>query len=163
MKAVTPALLLVLTATPLYAQTIEGFWQDAERRILFDRRAPASYKYGAWTQLDQEQTYPAAKSIRKSGGRYELIDLLYDEEYAVKVLSANEQSIEFIRSAQFPACAMHHDCRLEGEQLFCALQNVCREDGRDVLDWRGEERYVRRASCERDGKRQLQGIPVKCR
>ena len=64
---------------------------------------------------------------------------------------------------QFPVCAMHHSCRLDGEQLFCALENLCLENGREVLDWRGEERYVRRASCERDGRRQAQGIPVKCR
>jgi len=35
--------------------------------------------------------------------------------------------------------------------------------GAEQVVWRGEERYARRASCERDGKRQQQGIPVRCR
>ena len=162
MKALVP-IVLALVCTAAQAQTIEGFWQDAERRILFDRRAPASYKYGAWTQLDLEQTYPSAKEIRKAGDGYALVDLLYDEEYSIKVLAADAERIRFIRTATFPACAMHHDCRLDRGQLVCALENLCHEGGADVLDWRGEERYIRRASCERDGKRQLQGIPVKCR
>ncbi len=101
-------LLLLLLALPGAAQaqsTIEGFWQDTARRILFDRRAPSS------------------------GGSYELVDLLYDDEYAIKVVSANADSIQFIRSAKSPACSMHHRCRLDGEQLFCSLENVCREDG----------------------------------
>ena len=152
-----------MVAVTGHAQTIEGFWQDSERRILFDRAAPASYEYGRWNVLDQQQTYPSAKQIRNSGGRFELVDLLYDDEHAIKVVSADDRAITFIRSAKFPACAMHHSCRLDGEQLFCALENLCLENGREVLDWRGEERYVRRASCERDGRRQAQGIPVKCR
>ena len=145
------------------AKTIEGFWQDTERRILFDRSAPATYAYGTWNHLDPQQTYPSAKQIRKSGGSYELVDLLYDDEYAIKIVSADAGSIQYIRSAKFPACSMYHRCRLDGEQLFCSLENICREDGREVVDWKGEERYVRRAQCERDGKRQAQGIPVKCR
>ena len=156
-------LLLTLPGAAQAQSTIEGFWQDATRRILFDRRAPASYVYGAWSPLDQQQTYPSAKQIRKSGGGYELVDLLYDDEYAIKVMSASHDSIQFIRSATFPACSMNHRCRLDGEQLFCSLENICREGGREVVDWRGEERYVRRAQCERDGKRQAQGIQVKCR
>ncbi len=163
MKLLGPVMLLLLAATAAEAQTIEGFWQDSERRILFDRRAPASYQYGAWTPLDQQQTYPSAKKIRNSGGRFELVDLLYDDEHAIKVVGADDRAITFIRSAKFPACAMRHSCRLDGEQLFCALENLCLENGREVLDWRGEERYVRRASCERDGRRQAQGIPVRCR
>ena len=43
--------------------------------------------------------------------------------------------------------------------MLCSLENSCR----DVVDWRGEERYVRRAGCERDGRRHTQRIPVKCR
>ena len=156
-------LMLLAAATLAEAQTIEGFWQDAERRILFDRRAPSSYRYGGWTKLDLDQTYPSAKEIRKAAGGYDVVDLLYDDEYAIKVLSADGQHIRFIRTAKFPACTMHHDCRLEAAQLVCALENVCQEGVREVLDWRGEERYIRRASCARDGKRQAQGIPVKCR
>lgn len=169
MKVSVLLCLALLSAGPAVAQspaggkTIEGFWQDTARRILFDRRAPSSYVYGTWNPLDPQQTYPSARQIRKSGGSYELVELLYDDEYAIKVVSANAQSIQFIRSAKFPACSMHHRCRLDGDQLFCALENICREDGREVVDWRGEERYVRRVQCERDGKRQAQGIPVKCR
>ena len=144
-------------------KTIEGFWQDSARRILFSRDAPPAYIYGTWNTLDPQQTYPAAKQIRRSGRSFELIDLLFDDEYTVKVVSAREDGIEFVRSTQSPACGMRHQCRLDGDELFCSLENICREGGRDVLDWRGEERYVRRALCERDGKRQAQGIPVICK
>jgi len=163
MKLVLAMVFFVLSAAA-QAQTIEGFWQDSARRILFDRSAPPSYKYGTWDKLDLGQTYPSVKQIRRQSDAYDLVELLYeDTEVSVKVVGADAKSIRFIRTAVFPACAMHHSCRLEGEQLFCALENFCRVDGREVLDWRGEERYLRRASCERDGKRQAQGIPVKCR
>ena len=163
MKLVLAMVFLVLSAAA-QAQTIEGFWQDSARRILFDRNAPPSYKYGTWNKLDLDQTYPSVKQIRRQSDAYDLVELLYeDTEVSVKVLVVDANSIRFIRTAVFPACAMHHSCRLEGEQLFCALENFCQVGGREVLDWQGEERYVRRASCERDGKRQAQGIPVKCR
>ncbi len=144
-------------------KTIEGFWQDTARRILFSRDAPPAYRYGTWNALDQEQTYPAAKHVRRSGRGFELIDLLYDDEHTIKVLSARDDGIEFVRSTQSPACGMRHQCRLSGDEMFCSLENVCMEGGREVLDWRGEERYARRTLCERDGKRQAQGIPVVCK
>ncbi len=143
-------------------QTIEGFWQDTARRILFSRDAPPSYVYGQWTSVDPAQTYPTAKQIRRSGSTYEVVDLLYDDEYVIKVLSANESVIEFVRSAKLPACAMHHRCRLEGAEMVCSLENICREGGRDVLDWKGEERYARRVNCERGPRREAQGIPHRC-
>ena len=146
------------------AKTIEGFWQDTERRILFSRDAPPSYVYGRWTALDQAQTYPTAKRISRSAKGFELIDLLYDDdEHVIRIVSAGRDGIEFVRSMKFPACDMRHKCRLDGEQLFCSLENVCREGGVEVVDWRGEERYARRTQCERDGKRQAQGIPHRCR
>jgi len=142
--------------------TIEGYWQDVARRVLFMRGAPASSVYGKWVSLDQEQTYPSAKQIRKSGTAYELVDLLYDKNYAIKVMSANEHRIEFVRSPNGGACEMRHTCRLEGAELSCSVEHICREAGREVLDWRGEERYVRRAHCERVGRTEAQGIPVRC-
>ena len=170
--------LLVLTATanaqspaaieksargePGAGKTIEGYWQDSARRILFARDAPASYVYGRWTALDLEQTYPSAKRIRRTATGFELVDLLYGDEYAIRVLKAGEAGIEFVRSSKSPACAMHHACRLEGNELLCSLENICRVDGRDVLDWKGEERYVRRTSCESGPRREAQGIPTRC-
>ncbi len=145
------------------ARSIEGYWQDSARRILFAREAPPGSVYGTWTALDPGQTYPSSKHIRRSGAGFELVDLLYDDEYVITVVSARENAIEFVRAAKSPACAMHHDCRLDGEELACSLENTCVEGGRKVLDWRGEERYVRRAHCERDGRRQLLGIPNRCR
>lgn len=135
------------------------------RRILFARAAPPAYVYGRWTELDPKETYPTAKEIHRTDGRVSLIDLLYDEEHPIRVLSSADDRIEFVRSSKYPQCSMHHRCRLEagGNELFCALENVCREGGREVLDWKGEERYVRRAHCERDGSRQAQGIPHWCR
>jgi hypothetical protein len=150
-----------------YAQapgkTIEGFWQDAARRILFSRDAPPAFVYGRWSELDQSQTYPSAKQIRRSGASYELVDLLYDEQETIRVVHARNDVIEFIRTTNWSGCAMHHKCELQGEQLLCSLENLCPVEGRTVLNWRGEERYVRRASCERTDKRQAQGIPHVCR
>ncbi|HKA41574.1 MAG TPA: hypothetical protein VKF40_06260 [Burkholderiales bacterium] len=144
-------------------KTIEGYWQDTARRILFTRDAPASYAYGQWTALDQSQTYPSAKQIRKSAKGFELVDLLYDDTYAIRIVRADDRSIEFVRSAPFPACEMRHTCSLQGEEMLCSLENVCREGGKDVLDWKGEERYARRENCERGLRREAQGIPHRCR
>jgi hypothetical protein len=153
-------LLLCGLAGTAGAQTIEGDWQDTARRILYSPEAPAGYVYGQWTVLDQQQTYPSAKRIRRIGTQFELVELLYDEEEAVKVVRAGDDRIDFIRTNKLSSCTARHECRLESaDQLFCALETRCAEK----LVWRGEERYVRRASCERDGKRQAQGIPVRCR
>lgn len=142
--------------------TIEGYWQDVSRRVLFMRGAPASSVYGKWVPLDQDQTYPSAKQIRKSGSAYELVDLLYGDDYAIKVVAANERRIEFVRSPNGGTCGMRHHCQLDGVELFCSVENRCREAGQEVLDWRGEERYARRAYCERVGRTEAQGIPVRC-
>jgi hypothetical protein len=143
-------------------KTIEGFWQDTARRILYARDAPASYVYGQWATLDQTQTYPTAKHILRSGTTYQLVDLLYDDESAIEILSANENGIKFVRSTSHPPCKMYHACRLEREELLCSLENICREAGKDVVDWKGEERYARRVNCERGPRREAQGIPHRC-
>lgn len=143
---------------------IEGYWQDTARRILFSRNAPSGYAYGTWNILPQDQTYPSAKLIRRSGSSYGVVDLLYDDsEATIKVMSASDRAIEFTRTLKFPACSMRHRCHLDGDELLCSLENTCEEKGKSVVDWRGEERYARRALCERDGRRQAQGIPVNCR
>src|SRR5215510_12260341 len=141
--------LLAVFSAAVAAQSLEGFWQDTQRRILFDRNAPASYPYGQWTRLDQDQTYPAAKHIRRSGGKLEVIDLNFDEaNYQVDTYKVSEDSVAFVRRVKWSGCAMHHRCRLEGDGMVCALVNVCPQEGKNVVDWRGEERYARRASCE---------------
>jgi hypothetical protein len=153
-------LLLYGLASMAGAQTIEGYWQDTARRILFSPEAPPGYVFGRWTELDQQQTYPSAKAIQRAAGGFDLVDLLYDDEESVKVVRASDQRIDFVRTNQLSSCAASHQCRLEsGNRLFCALETRCA----DQVVWRGEERYERRASCERDGKRQAQGIPVRCR
>lgn len=145
------------------APSIEGFWQDKARRILFARNAPPAYVYGAWNMLDPLDMYALAKQIRRTEGGFELIEFQFEaEDYPVRVLNAREDSIEFIRTPRWSTCAMHHKCRLNGEELFCSLENLCREGERVVLDWRGEERYERRAHCERIARRQGQGIPLRC-
>jgi hypothetical protein len=156
----TLGFLLLCFAGSVAAQTIEGYWQDTARRILFSTEAPPGYNYGQWTALDQEQTYPSAKQIRRLGGGFDLVDLLYDDEEVVKVVRASDDGIEFVRTNTLSKCSARHECRLEsGDQLLCSLETRCAEK----LVWRGEERYARRASCERDGKRQAQGIPHRCR
>jgi hypothetical protein len=69
-----------------------------------------------------------------------------------------------VRTNRLSSCATSHACELEKpDQMLCALETRCPQAGREKMVWRGEERYQRRASCERDGKRQAQGIPVRCR
>jgi hypothetical protein len=151
-------------AQPSGGKTIEGFWQDTARRILFSREAPPGYAYGQWIGLDPEQTYPTAKHIRRSGTAFELVDLLYDNDEAIKVLKASESSIEFTRTTRWSGCSVHHQCGLEQDQLLCSLRTSCPATSGERLVWQGEERYVRRASCERQQSgREAQGIPVRCR
>lgn len=143
---------------------IEGYWQDTARRLLFSPDAPPGYVFGQWTPLDPGQTYPAAKHIRRSGAAYELVDLLYDDEEMIKVVGAAPDRIDFTRTNRLSGCSTAHACTLAAaDQLFCTLETRCPGTGAEQTVWRGEERYARRASCERDGKRQQQGIPVKCR
>jgi hypothetical protein len=169
MGRLAPLLLFALfSGLPLAAaaddsKTIEGYWQDSARRILFARGAPPSYIYGQWTMLDPEQTYPSAKHIRRSPPGFDLVDLLYDDQEAIRVVGAREDAIEFTRTTKWSACSTHHRCALRAGELLCALESRCPEPGGEALVWRGEERYVRRASCERNGGREAQGIPVKCR
>ncbi len=161
-------LVLVIGASPAAAQSakdsIEGYWQDSARRILFAADAPADYAYGGWTELDPAQTYPSAKEIRHLASGYELVDLLYDEEERISVLRADERHIDFMRVNRLSGCATRHACDLvKDDGLLCALETRCPKAGAEQVVWRGEERYARRTLCERDGKRQLQGIPVRCR
>jgi hypothetical protein len=142
-------------------KTIEGYWQDTARRILFSRDAPPSYVYGRWTTLDQQQTYPSAKRIRRSGAGFELEDLLYDDEEVVQVLNASDHGIEFTRTNRWSGCSAHHRCGLNQDELLCSLRTTCSKQG---LIWQGEERYARRGACERQQfRREAQGIPVVCR
>ena len=156
------AMLVCVPATA--AETLEGFWQDIARRILFARDAPPGFAYGNWTMIDQQQTYPAAKEVRRSAGGLEVVDLNFDDEnYAVKTVSASDDALVYVRTVKWSGCTMHHRCRLDGAEMLCSLENVCLRDGKSVLDWRGEERYARRAHCARQGKVQAQGFPVACR
>jgi hypothetical protein len=142
-------------------KTIEGYWQDTARRILFSHDAPPSYVYGRWSTLDQQQTYPSAKMIRRSGTGFELRDLLYDDEEAIEVLKASDEAIEFTRTSRWSGCSVHHRCGLEQDELLCSLRTTCPKHG---LVWQGEERYARRAACEHQQlRREAQGIPVVCR
>ena len=154
------AVLLCIAASSVQAQTLEGFWQDTERRILYSADAPAGYVYGRWTPLDQDQTYPSAKQIRRSDSGIEVVDLLYDNEEVVTVGRAGDKAIEFTRASTWSGCAVQHRCELEAaDQMLCAVERSCRKQ----VVWRGEERYARRELCERVDKRQAQGIPHRCR
>jgi len=146
------------------SDSIEGYWQDTARRILFSTDAPPAYVYGRWTELDQSQTYPSAKQIRHAASGYELVDLLYDDEERINVGRANERHIDFVRTNRLSGCATSHACELDKvDGLLCAVETRCPKADAEQVVWRGEERYARRALCERDGKRQAQGIPVRCR
>jgi len=158
-------MLLVSEAfAQLTESSIEGYWQDSARRILFSAEAPPGDAYGAWTALDDKQTYPSAKRIAPTPAGVEVTDLLYGDDHAIEVVGASKDTIEFTRIAKASGCAMHHSCRLVGAELLCALQNLCLVQGQKVVDWRGEERYVRRSHCERVGRLpEAQGIPNRCR
>jgi len=163
MRKLAAALLFTVASTAVCAQSVEGFWQDTERRILFSRDAPPGYVYGGWTKLDQKQTYPTAKHIMKAAGGYDVVELLYDDEEVVKVGRAGVDSIEFTRTNTWSKCAARHSCALAGpNEMLCALETSCPVAGAEQVVWRGEERYARRASCERVEVRRAQGIPHRC-
>jgi hypothetical protein len=167
MKTLCTLGFLLFSVSSLQAQTtqtIEGYWQDIAGRTTFKRNASQASVYGSWHDREPEATYPQAKLIRKSGAGFDLTDLNYDEkDYSVQVLQSEPSRITFVRKANWSACRTEHDCRIDGTDLYCSMRTLCQEKGEDVLDWTGDERYVRRAHCERDGRVQLQGFPVKCR
>ena len=151
-------------AQPASGKTIEGYWQDTARRILFSRDAPPDYKFGEWTTLDQKQTYPSAKHIKPAGAGFHLVDLLYDDQEAVSVLKASDSSIEFTRTNRGSGCRVLHRCGLDGDEMLCSLRATCLDKNVENVVWEGEERYARRASCERTQSRpEAQGIPSVCR
>src|SRR5437764_1405936 len=126
--------------------SIEGYWQDIAGRTTFKRDAPPSATYGGWDARELDATYPQAKLIRRSGGSFDLADLNYEEkEWSLKILRAEADGIAYVRKANWSPCRMEHDCRLDGAELACSMQAICQEAGREVVDWKGDERYVRRA------------------
>ena len=153
-------LLLSVATLSAHGQSIEGYWQDTERRILFAADAPPGFEYGSWTKLDQNQTYPSAKQIRRGAHGVEVVDFLYDDEELLTVRRAGEKTIEFTRASTWSKCSVRHQCDLEGpNQMLCALETSCNQQ----VVWRGEERYARRVTCERVEVRRAQGIPHVCR
>jgi hypothetical protein len=163
MTKLAAGLLFGMAALSAHGQSIEGYWQDTERRILFSRDAPPGYVYGRWTALDQDQTYPSAKHVRRSNTGVEVVDLLYDSEEVVTVVRSAEKSIEFGRANAWSKCVARHKCDVGGpNEMLCALETSCPMAGAEQVVWRGEERYARRESCERVDKRQAQGIPHRC-
>ena len=96
--------------------------------------------------------------------RIKVVQIKVVDEEQIKVVSAAEDRIDFTRTNRLSRCSTRHDCALEGgDRLLCKVQTQCPRASAGQVVWRGEERYARRASCERDGKRQQQGIPVRCR
>src|SRR4051812_22105552 len=94
-------------AADFRGSTLEGYWQDTARRILYSRTAPPSYSYGTWDTLDQGQTYPSAKHIRRDGAGWEVIDLNADDrDYAVRTITGSDQKVEFVRTVTWSGCAM---------------------------------------------------------
>ncbi len=164
---VAAATLLAVTARgqPLAADSIEGYWQDIAGRITFKRNPLPADRYGDWYGRALDATYPAAKHIRRSGPSFELFDLNYDEnDYSVKVLSATDKQIDFVRSAAWSPCRVHHSCRLAGAELVCTMEHICRDQGKEYVDLRAEERFVRRNVCARTQARpEAQGFPVSCK
>ena len=167
LHALTVVLFFAASANmqPLAAQSIEGYWQDIAGRITFKRNPLPADTYGGWYERALDQTYPAAKYIRKVGESFELVDLNYDEkDYPIRVLKASAQRIDYVRAMKWSQCQVNHACQLKGSELTCAMEHVCREDGRETVELRAEERFIRRNSCARTQARpEAQGFPVACR
>jgi hypothetical protein len=159
--ALVTASLLPIAAN---AQTIEGYWQDIAGRITFKRNPLPADSYGSWYERALDATYPAAKHIRRAGSSFEIADLNYDEkDYSVRVLQANERQIDFVRSAKWSPCRVDHSCRLAGDEMLCTMETVCVEQGKEYVDLRAEERFIRRSYCKRSQARpEAQGFPVVC-
>jgi hypothetical protein len=154
----------VVYAQPAAAPTIEGYWQDIAGRITFKRDPLPADRFGDWYERALDATYPTAKHIRKAGPSFVLLDLNYDEkEYSVRVLDASDTQIEFVRSANWSPCRVLHSCRLTGAELFCAMEHRCTEGGKEYVELKAEERFVRRSNCVRTQSRpEAQGFPVAC-
>jgi hypothetical protein len=148
---------------PAVVNSIEGYWQDIAGRTLFKRDVSPSATYGTWQSRDIGLPYYDVKHFWKSGAMYEMTDLRYGDDYLIKVISAKDDAIEFVRSPTWSKCRMHHKCQLNGDEMLCSLEQICQEAGKDILDWRGEERYAKRSYCERTDKEQALGIPTRCR
>lgn len=146
------------------SKTIEGYWQDIAGRITFKRNPLPADSYGNWYARSLDATYPSAKHIRRTGSSFEVADLNYDErDYSVRVLQANDHQIDFVRTAKWSPCRVDHSCRLAGEELLCTMVTVCVEQGKEYVDLRAEERFIRRSNCVRNTARpEAQGFPVTC-
>jgi len=157
------SLITAFFAAAAQAQTIEGYWQDIGGRTTFQRGVPPGAKYGHWNVWGLDMQYPHAKEIRKAAP-YAVTDLnFYDNDYTVKVLRATDSTVEFVRTAAWSPCRVHHSCELLRDAMLCTMETMCRAGDDEVLDSRREELYIRRAGCERLTKLpEAQGIPVRC-
>ena len=161
-------LLVLVTAglfvNPAQGQSIEGYWQDIAGRITFKRNPLPADSYGQWYERALDATYPSAKHIRRVGPSFEVADLNYDEnDYSIAVTRADERQVDFVRKAKWSPCRVDHSCRLAGEGMLCEMTTVCVEQGKEYVDLKAEERFIRRNSCVRGTKKpQAQGFPVIC-
>jgi len=161
-------LLMLATAaffvSSAQGQSIEGYWQDIAGRITYKHDPQPADKYGDWYTRSLNATYPSAKHFRRVGSSFEVSDLNFDErDYTVRVTQASEQQVEFVRQAKWSPCRVDHTCRLAGSEMLCTMVTVCTEQGKEYVDLRAEERFIRRASCVRGTTRpEAQGFPVSC-
>ena len=169
MKNLAALSIAACLAIPAQAQapassTIEGYWQDIAGRITFKRNPLPADSYGNWYERALDATYPSAKQIRRNGSSYEVADLNYDErDYSVRVLRADARQVDFVRSAKWSPCRVDHSCRLAGEEMLCTMETICMQQGKEYVDLKAEERFIRRTNCVRTTTRpEAQGFPVTC-
>ena len=164
MRSLLVLVMAGLLVAPAHAQSIEGYWQDIAGRITFKRNPLPADSYGDWYARALDATYPAAKHIRRAGASFEVADLNFDEkEHSVRVVKAQADRITFVRTASWSPCRVSHACHLAGEELFCAMETICVEQGKEYVDLRAEERFIRRNHCMRSQTRpEAQGFPVTC-
>jgi len=164
MRALLAFVLAGFLPVTANAQTIEGYWQDIAGRITYKRNPLPADSYGNWYERALDATYPAAKHIRRAGSSFEVADLNFDErDYSVRVLKAQENQIVFVRTASWSPCRVSHSCQLAGAELICAMETICIDQGKEYVDLRAEERFIRRNHCMRSQTRpEAQGFPVTC-
>lgn len=166
MKNLAALALAAFLAIPAQAQspTIEGYWQDIAGRITFKRNPLPADSYGNWYERALDATYPSAKRILRVGSSFEVADLNYDErDFSVRVVRADDRQVDFVRSAKWSPCRVDHSCRLAGEGMLCTMETVCIEQGKEYVDLKAEERFIRRSHCVRTTTRpEAQGFPVVC-
>jgi hypothetical protein len=142
---------------------VAGFWQIQSGRVVYCNRTNCKAD-GVWNEYSGPSEMRKTYEIRKIGDSYE-IARLDAPHIPYKIKKADITTIDFGRPDCVEGkhlCDYSHQCKINGEQLFCSVRNWSyggvRGDGE-----RDEERWVRRESCVVGPKDQNGDVTVRCR